>query len=78
MLRCLRSKVRMTSVSAVAKVYTCLKFLYVKEDKETHAPPSYLKTIVMHTMQDKCLLATEKAGWGCSSVVESLPSMCAS
>lgn len=39
MLRRLRSKVRMTSVSGVAKVYTCLKFLYVKEDKETHATP---------------------------------------
>lgn len=41
MLRCLRSKVRMTSVSGVAKVYTCLKFLYVKEDKEIHGLSTY-------------------------------------
>lgn len=66
MLRCLRSKVRMT-VSWVVEVYTHLKFLYVKEKQRNlcFSPLlSYLKRTVMVTMPDKCLFGIERAGLG--------------
>lgn len=68
MLRCLRSKVRMTSVSWVFKVYTHLKFLCVKEDKEIRVFSS--STIIPqkeshgHSVYDQCFLGIEKAGLG--------------